>query len=308
MIYTITLNPALDRILTVESIEYHNPNRVDGDERYAGGKGIDVSKALTRLGVDNKAIGFAGGYTGRELEGCLFNLGVDCEFVRISAETRINVYIHEAAKNRQISFNLRGPFIQSFELMDMIDTIKRLKDANYVIISGSVPSGVNPIIYQKIVEIAKAKGATVVLDSDDEPFKAGLRAKPHIIKPNVHELERLMATQLNSIGSIVDAAVQVHERGLDIVLVSMGARGVLLVTEDERWIARPPRVTVTNTIGAGDSAVAGFVHALVLGESYKEAVQRAAATGTAATLIQDVSITPENVSKLLDQVSVRHVN
>jgi 6-phosphofructokinase 2 len=192
--------------------------------------------------------------------------------------------------------------------MEMIDTIKRLKDANYVIISGSVPLGVNPIIYQKIVEIAKAKGATVVLDSDDEPFKAGLRAKPHIVKPNVHELERLMATQLNSIGSIVDAAVQVHERGIDVVLVSMGARGVLLVTEDERWIARPPRVTVTNTIGAGDSAVAGFVHALVLGESYKEAVQRAAATGTAATLIQDVSITPENVSKLLDQVSVRHVN
>src|SRR5674536_25874 len=134
MIYTITLNPALDRILTVESIEYHNPNRVDGDERYAGGKGIDVSKALTRLGVDNKALGFAGGFTGLELEGCLFNLGVNCEFVRISAETRTNVYIHETARNRQISFNLRGPLIQSFELMEMIDVIKGLKDAEYIIL------------------------------------------------------------------------------------------------------------------------------------------------------------------------------
>jgi 6-phosphofructokinase 2 len=307
MIYTITLNPALDRILTVESIEYKNPNRVDGDERYAGGKGIDVSKALTRLGVDNKAIGFAGGFTGQELEGCLFNLGVNCEFVRISAETRTNVYIHETARNRQISFNLRGPLVQSFELMEMIDVIKGLKDANYVILSGSIPPGVNPIIYQKIVEIAKAEGATVILDSDDEPFKAGLRAKPHIIKPNVNELERLIARQLKDINAIVDAAVEVHERGIDVVLVSMGARGVLLVTHDERWIAHPPRVTVTSTIGAGDSAVAGFVHSLVLGESYKEGVKRAAATGTAATLINDVSITRENVNAILAQVKVRRV-
>jgi 1-phosphofructokinase len=305
MIYTITLNPALDRILTVESIEYHNPNRVDGDERYAGGKGIDVSKALTRLGVDNKAIGFAGGFTGLELEGCLFNLGVNCEFVRISAETRTNVYIHERARNRQISFNLRGPLIQSFELMEMIDVIKGLKDANYIILSGSIPAGVNPIIYEKIVEIAKAKGAKVVLDSDDEPFKAGLRAKPHIIKPNVHELERLMARQLKDIGAIVDAAVEVHERGIDVVLVSMGAKGMLVVTEDERWMAHPPRVTVVNTIGAGDSAVAGFVHGLVLGESCKDAVKRAAATGTAATLINDVSITRESVDAILAQVKVR---
>jgi len=305
MIYTITLNPALDRILTVESIEYHNPNRVDGDERYAGGKGIDVSKALTRLGVGNKALGFAGGFTGLELEGCLFNLGVNCEFVRISAETRTNVYIHETARNRQISFNLRGPLIQSFELMEMIDVIKGLKDAEYIILSGSIPAGVNPIIYEKIVEIAKAKGAKVVLDSDDEPFKAGLRAKPHIIKPNIHELERLMARQLKDIDAIVDAAVGVYERGVEVVLVSMGAKGVLLVTKDERWIAHPPRVTVVNTIGAGDSAVAGFVHGLVLGENYKEAVMRAAATGTAATLINDVSITQESVDAILAQVKVR---
>ncbi|HYA32418.1 MAG TPA: 1-phosphofructokinase [Candidatus Bathyarchaeia archaeon] len=307
MIYTITLNPALDRILTVDSIEYDNPNRVDGDERYAGGKGIDVSKALTRLGVENKAIGFAGGFTGQELEGCLFNLGVDCEFIRISAETRTNVFIHEIARNRQISFNLRGPFIQSFELIEMIDLIRGLKDANYVILSGSLPAGVNSIIYQKIVEIAKRKGATVVLDSDDEPFLAGLKAEPHIIKPNVHELERLIGRRLKDLRALVDAAVEVRGRGIDIVLVSMGARGMLLVSENERWIAHPPRVTVTNTIGAGDSAVAGFVQSLLLGETLKEAVTRATATGTAATLINDVSITQEDVDTIRRQVKVRRV-
>jgi len=280
---------------------------VDGDERYAGGKGIDVSKALTRLGVENKAIGFAGGFTGQELEGCLFNLGVDCEFIRISAETRTNVFIHEIARNRQISFNLRGPFIQSFELIEMIDLIRGLKDANYVILSGSLPAGVNSIIYQKIVEIAKRKGATVVLDSDDEPFLAGLKAEPHIIKPNVHELERLIGRRLKDLRALVDAAVEVRGRGIDIVLVSMGARGMLLVSENERWIAHPPRVTVTNTIGAGDSAVAGFVQSLLLGETLKEAVTRATATGTAATLINDVSITQEDVDTIRRQVKVRRV-
>ena len=280
---------------------------MDGDERYAGGKGIDVSKALTRLGVENKAIGFAGGFTGQELEGCLFNLGVDCEFIRISAETRTNVFIHEIARNRQISFNLRGPFIQSFELIEMIDLIRGLKDANYVILSGSLPAGVNSIIYQKIVEIAKRKGATVVLDSDDEPFLAGLKAEPHIIKPNVHELERLIGRRLKDLRALVDAAVEVRGRGIDIVLVSMGARGMLLVSENERWIAHPPRVTVTNTIGAGDSAVAGFVQSLLLGETLKEAVTRATATGTAATLINDVSITQEDVDTIRRQVKVRRV-
>jgi len=308
MIYTITLNPALDRILTVESIQYDNPNRVDGDERYAGGKGIDVSKALTRLGVENKALGFAGGFIGLELEGCLINLGVNCEFVRISAETRTNVFINETTKNRQISFNLKGPFVQSFELMEMINAIRGLKDANYVILSGSAPAGVNPIIYQKIIDIAKNKGATVVLDSDDEPFKAGLRAQPHIIKPNVHELERLVGRELNDLSLITQAAEAVREKGIDIVLVSMGPKGMLLVTEEGRWVAHPPKVTVMNTIGAGDSAVAGFVHGLVLGESYKDALKRSAATGTAATLIQDVSITIESVNSISDQVKVRKVS
>ncbi|MGZ4912763.1 MAG: 1-phosphofructokinase [Halobacteriota archaeon] len=307
MIYTITLNPALDRILTVESIEYDNPNRVNGDERYAGGKGIDVSKALTRLGVENKALGFAGGFTGLELEGCLLNLGVNCEFIRISAETRTNVFINEVARNRQISFNLRGPFVQSFELMQMIDKINGLKDAQYVILSGSVPAGVNPIIYRKIIEIAKTKGATVVLDSDNEPFRAGLRAKPRIIKPNVHELERLMERELNDLSAITSAAQAIHETGIEIVLVSMGPKGMLLVTEGERWVAVPPEVTVINTIGAGDSAVAGFVHGLTLGESYSNALKRSAATGTAATLIKDVSITNERVQALLDQVKLHEV-
>ncbi len=308
MIYTITLNPALDRILTVEAIEYDNPNRVDGDERYAGGKGIDVSKALTRLGVENKALGFAGGFTGLELEGCLLNLGVNCEFIRISAETRTNVFINETTSNRQISFNLRGPFIQSFELMRIIDQINGLKDAQYVILSGSAPGGVNPVIYQKIVEIAKSKGAIVVLDSDNEPFRAGLRAKPHIIKPNVHELERLVNRDLNDLHAISDAAQAIHETGINIVLVSMGPDGMLLVTKDERWVAVPPKDTVINTIGAGDSAVAGFVYGLALGESYKDALKRSAATGTAATLIKDVSITNEHVQKLLEQVTLRKVS
>ena len=307
MIYTITLNPALDRILTVETILYDNPNRVTKEETYAGGKGIDVSKVLTKLNVENKALGFAGGFIGLELEGCLLNLGVNCEFIRISGETRTNIIINDLGKKKQISFNSHGPMIKSFELMEMINAIKGLKDANYVTISGSTPLGVSPIIYRKIVEIAKDKGATVLLDADDEPLKSGIMGKPHIVKPNVHELERLVGRELKNLESITEAAVEVQKRGIEIVLVSMGPNGMVLVAKDERLWAYPPKVKVENTIGAGDSAVAGFLHGVILGENKKEALMRAVATGTAATLIRDVSITDDYIKKLLVQTKVNKI-
>jgi len=307
MIYTITLNPALDRILTVETILYDNPNRVTKEETYAGGKGIDVSKVLTKLSVENKALGFAGGFIGLELEGCLLNLGVNCEFIRISGETRTNIIINDLGQKKQISFNSQGPMIKSFELMEMINAIKGLKEANYVTISGSIPLGVSPIIYRKIVEIAKDKGATVLLDADDEPLKAGIMGKPHIVKPNVHELERLVGRELKNLESITEAAVDVQKGGIEIVLVSMGPKGMILVAKDERLWACPPKVKVENTIGAGDSAVAGFIHGVILGESKEEALMRAVATGTAATLIRDVSITDDYIKKLLVQTKVSKI-
>jgi 6-phosphofructokinase 2 len=284
MIYSITLNPALDRTLWVENIKPDDSNRIEKEERYAGGKGIDVSKVLTAFGVRNKALGFVGGFTGEELEGRLLNGGVACDFDRISGETRTNIIINDMNRGTQTVFSASGPEIEPYELMRIIHRIEKLEKDDVVIISGSLPPGVHPEIYRKMIEMANGKGAMVILDTDGDGLKVGIQGLPNVIKPNLHELGRLVGSEVNEMGQMLTAAWTIREQGVDIVLVSMGARGILLVAEKEQYLASPPKVKVKNTIGAGDSAVAGFIYGWAGGKSLKEALTYAVAAGTATTL------------------------
>lgn len=281
MIYTITLNTALDRTIIVNSICQDDCNRIEDERVYAGGKGVDVSKVLTSLGVPNKALGFVGGFAGEELEGLMINQGIACDFVRISGKTRTNIIINEINSGSQTLFNARGPEIKPYELMQMIRKVEELDKPEYVIISGSLPPGVNPEIYRKIIEIVKGKGARVVLDTDGEALKIGMLGRPDFIKPNIHELSRLVGVSFESRDDIVAAARQVREQGIETVLVSMGGDGMLLVNEDTQCHASPPKVEAINTIGAGDSAVAGFIYGLVSGKALPQALACAVAAGTA---------------------------
>jgi 6-phosphofructokinase 2 len=284
MVYTITLNPALDRTLRVEKIQPDESNRIEKEQRYAGGKGIDVSKVMKTLGVSNKALGFVGGFAGEELEGRLLNEGVSCDFIRISGETRTNIIANDMSTGMQTVFSASGPEIKPYELMQMIHKVEKLEKPDIVTISGSLPPGVHSEIYRKIIEIAKNKEAKVILDTDGDALKVGIQGLPDIIKPNVHELSRLVDMRLITVDEIIRAAQSVHKQGVRIVLVSMGAKGILLVSRKERYLASPPKVRVKNTIGAGDSAVAGFVYGLAMGKSLKKALIYAVAAGTATTL------------------------
>ena len=284
MIYTITLNPALDRTLYVKKIQYDDSSRIEKEQRYAGGKGIDVSRVLTTLGIDNNALGFVGGFAGEELEGRLLNEGISSDFISISGETRTNIIINDISTGNQTVFNARGPEITPHALMQLIHKVENLKQPDMVTISGSLPPGVNPQIYRKIIEIAKNRGATVVLDTDGDALKVGIDGHPNIIKPNIHELSRLKGMELKEMDDIIKAAKSVREQGVEIVLVSMGAKGILLAAEKEGYVASPPEVNVQNTIGAGDSAVAGFIYGLTQGKELKDALAFAVAAGTATTL------------------------
>ncbi|HDH52909.1 MAG TPA: 1-phosphofructokinase, partial [Nitrospirae bacterium] len=153
MIYTITLNPAMDRTIRVEKIRTDDSNRIAEEQRYAGGKGIDVSRVLTTLGPVNKALGFVGGFAGEELEGRLLNEGIACDFVRISGETRTNIIVNEASTGNQTVFNARGPEIRPYELMQMIHKVEKVEGPEIVVISGSLPPGVHPEIYRKMIGI-----------------------------------------------------------------------------------------------------------------------------------------------------------
>jgi len=308
VIYTITFNPALDRTIWVEKIRPDDKNRIEREERFAGGKGIDVSRVLTTLGVSNKALGFIGGYTGEELEGRLLNEGVDCDFVRISGETRTNVIVSDIAAGTQTVFGADGPDIGPNELMQMVHHVERLERPDMVIISGSLPPGVHPVIYRKVIEIARQKGAKVILDTDGDALREGILGLPYAIKPNTHELGRLVGAELSGLDEIIRAARGVHNKGVEVVLVSMGAKGVLLVGEKGQYVASPPEVEVKNTIGAGDSAIAGFVHGLAEGKSIKDALRYAVAAGTATTLMPGTALCrKEDFNKLIPLVKVRKV-
>jgi len=306
MIYTVTFNPALDRTLSVEKILPDQSNRVVQDKRYPGGKGIDVSRVLTTLGTASRAIGFFGGFTGEELEGLLLNEGVDCDLVKISGETRTNVIVNDLESGKQTPFNVRGPEIRPYELMQMVHKIEHLPLPEWVVISGSLPPGVHPHIYRKIIEMLKSRGAAVILDTDGDGLKIGIEGQPDIIKPNIHELSRLVGRDLKGREEVLQAARDVHEKGIRCVLVSLGAEGMLMVGANELVLASPPEVEVVNTIGAGDSAVAGFLQGLVDGRNHRESLALAVAAGTATTMRPGTALCRrEDVLKLVAEITLR---
>jgi len=306
MIYTITLNPALDRTIWLDELKQDDTNRILKEEKYAGGKGIDVSRVLFNFGVPNVALGFVGGFAGLEIEGLLINEGVNFDFIRISEETRTNIIIN--TNNNQIIISAKGPNIPPFELTKLIEKINNLDNPSYVVISGSLPEGLKPAVYAKIIDMAKSKSATVVLDTDGDVLKFNISQKPDIIKPNRHELSRVVGRDVKTIEDAVIAAKEINRMGVRIVLVSLGKDGIVYVSQNAIMHATPPTVKVVNTIGAGDSAVAGFIYAKHMGFSDEEALKYAVATGTATTLKPGTALaTLEDAVAIKEQVKLRYL-
>lgn len=308
MIYTVTLNPALDRTIWIQSIQNDDPNRIKKEEKYAGGKGIDVSRVLYHLGVSNRALGFLGGYAGMEIEGMLLQEGIYCDFIRITHETRTNIVLNIESENKQIIFSAKGAAIEPVELTNLFKKLENLYSAEYIVFSGSLPPGLSPVIYERAVEIANTLGAATILDTDGENLKGGLNGKPNIIKPNVHELSRLTGRKLSGIDEIKASALEIREKGVEIVLVSMGADGILLVSEHETLHAKPPEVNVENTIGAGDSSVAGFVFGMTKNLSLEDCLKYAVAAGTASTLQPGTALANKTeIESLFEKVKIHNV-
>ncbi|HPH48789.1 MAG TPA: hexose kinase, partial [Methanothrix sp.] len=222
MIYTITLNPALDRTLWIEKVRDDVSNRILEEKSFAGGKSVDVSKVLKNLGQESIALGFVGGFAGRELEGRLLNEGIQTDFIHVAGETRTNIIIHERETAKQLAFNARGPEIRPSELMEFVERLERLPCSDLVAIGGSLPIGVSPEIYRKIITLVKRCQSTVVLDVDGEALKKGISARPDVIKPNIHELSELVGRQLQELDDIRAAAREINRQGVRIVLISMG--------------------------------------------------------------------------------------
>lgn len=283
MIYTVTFNPALDYIMRVENLKFGETNRSNSEEILIGGKGINVSVILNRLGLRNTALGFIAGFTGEELERQAQEYGIKTDFVKLpKGNTRINVKLKS---NLETEINANGPDIDSDSLNKFFSKFEKLQNGDTLVLSGSVPKCLPNGIYEQILNKISDRKIRVCVDATGDLLINTLKYKPFVIKPNLAELEELVGKKLNSLEEIVDAAKKLKSLGAQNVLVSMGSKGaVLLDSNGNVHIENAKKITPVNTVGAGDSMLAGFVFGAQNGYEYALEFANAAGGATAASL------------------------
>lgn len=307
MIYTLTLNPALDRELTVSSLTFDTVLRASEARVDCGGKGFNVSRMLASLGVKSVAMGYAGGRTGETLHHELTRLGIDTDFIWVEGETRTNVSIVSASRDHYLKVNEAGPTISEAARATLLERVAaRTRAGDWWVLAGSLPPGVPPTIYADLIQVIRGAGAHAVLDSSGEPLRQGVAAGPLLIKPNDSEMSQLSGMAVTNPHEAMAAAATLT--GVHIVALSMGDQGALLMSGNRSWRATPPTIREGNPIGAGDSMVAGLVWMLERGVSLPEVLRWGVACG-AATASQPGTIvgTREQVEALASQVTIEEV-
>lgn len=303
MIYTLTLNPAVDRELTVPAIEYDEVLRATRAQVDFGGKGFNVSRLLMGLGVASTAVGFLGGKAGEILRDGLLALGIGADFVWVTGETRTNVSIVTPTGGHYIKVNEKGPVIEPAKQQELLNKIAGLAHPDdWWVLAGSLPPGVPDSFYAQIVAILTHGGAKVLLDTIGEPLRLGCQEKPHLVKPNREEARALTGLPMDTPVGVAQAAEAIRKLGAENVVVSMGKAGALLHTATETWLAHSPKIVEKNPIGAGDSMVGGLVWALTRGCSLKEALGWGIASGAATASLSGTQVgTLPLIQSLLEQ-------
>lgn len=308
-IMTVTLNPAVDKTYTTQSVIVGNVNRMRTAMKIAGGKGVNVTKILRQYDCEVAATGFLGGYSGRFIEEELEKRGVDCRFIHVEDETRSNMNI--LADDGYVTEILEpGPVIPDRErdtFFEQYNTL--LEECGLVILSGSVARGLDDDIYEKLIVRAADADVPVCLDSSGEGLRYGLRAKPQMIKPNWKELEYIMGHRIADRGEIIESAKFLRSRGISRVIVSMGNKGLLSVTGRGVLYARAAGIVPVNTVGCGDSVVASYAVSYAKGESEEKAIVRACAVSAAnATTLESASIPMETAEDLMNKIILEKVD
>lgn len=300
MIYTITFNPALDYVVSVNDFTMGLTNRTDSETLLPGGKGINVSMMLKNLGVDNTALGFVAGFTGEEIKRRLEKTGCRTEFLRLKdGFSRINVKLKNAEGTE---INGKGPEIDSESLNRLMSRLDALQEGDILILAGSIPESVPTSVYRDIMERLEGKGVTVVVDAVRELLVNVLARKPFLIKPNNHELGDIFGVELKTAEEVIPYARKLQEQGARNVLVSMAGEGAVLAAENGQIYKRPaPEGTLVNGVGAGDSMVAGFLTGWLETKDYGEAFKMGVAAGSASAF-SELLATREEVEKLLEQM------
>jgi 6-phosphofructokinase 2 len=309
LIATITLNPSLDQHITVDGLVVDGPNRWSRLHRYAGGKGIDVARAIHEMEGRTIAYGFIGGTIGRAVEILLDEEGVSFSFTPIQRETRTNFIITDSKNSQQTRIDAPGPHISKSEFERFRRKMLRIRPSpDLIVAGGSVPPGIPYDVYYTITLEAKAFGVRTILDADGQWLVEGVKAKPYLIKPNVRESEALLGRELPNEEAIIKAALDIVEMGVEIAVISRGKDGIIAATSEEILKVVPPPVKVKSAVGAGDCAIAGLALKLANEEPLAKACRLAVAMGTAAVLTPGTELAHRaDVVKLLPQVKVKRI-
>lgn len=300
MIYTVTFNPALDYVVKMDSLELGMVNRSTAEAVYYGGKGINVSIVLNNIGVENVALGFIAGFTGREIEDGVKAMGVTTDFITLAdGMSRINVKI-KAEKETEI--NGQGPDIKAEELLELFNKLEKLKGGDCLVLAGTIPASLPSDIYEQIMAKLMNKGIDIVVDATKELLLNVLKYHPFLIKPNNHELEEIFGVKLSTDEDIAEYAKKLQIMGARNVLISMAGDGAMLITEaGEVLRIGVPKGKVVNSVGAGDSMVAGFTASYLKDHDYMEALKRGTATGSATAFSEGLA-TADKVEELYRQL------
>ena len=297
MVYTVTFNPAIDYIVHTEEMKLGETNRSEHEEMYFGGKGINVSIVLRELGIASKALGFTAGFTGEAIEKGLIDMGIDTDFVRLdSGNSRINVKIKAA---EETELNGQGPHIDDKAISALYEKLDNLTDGDTLILAGSIPSSLPSDIYQRILERLSSRKIKAVVDATKDLLLNVLQYKPFLVKPNNHELGEMFGVTLKTDEEIEKYARKLKDMGAVNVLISMAGDGAILIDEyGKMHRCGVCKGTVKNSVGAGDSMVAGFTAGSLQGD-YEYALKLGTAAG-GATAFSDGLATKEKIAELLE--------
>jgi len=291
MIYTLTLNPAVDRELTVPAMEFDSVLRASESRVDFGGKGFNVSRLLKGMNESSTAVGFLGGNAGELLQKGLQSLGIGTDFVWVSEETRTNVSIVTQSHDHYIKVNEKGPLVDESKQRELLEKIDSLaKTSDWWVLAGSLPPGVDNDIYARVVQVLNRHGASAILDTSGESLRSGCAEKPYLVKPNAEEAHALTGLPMETPAQIAVGAAEIRRMGAQNVVVSMGKAGALLHTSEGTWLTHTPKIQEKNPIGAGDSMVGGLVWALTQGIALKEALGWGVASGAATASLPGTEV------------------
>ncbi|MGX7265550.1 1-phosphofructokinase [Enterococcus crotali] len=303
MIYTVTLNPSIDYIVHVEGLKLGDLNRMTNDFKLPGGKGINVSRILKRIHAESTALGFLGGFTGTFIADWLAKEQIQTNFTTVREDTRINIKLKSETETE---INGLGPAICNEEMQDLKQALSLISEGDIVVLSGSTPATLREGFYEELIQIIKDKNAEFIIDTTGKDLLNALPQKPLLIKPNNHELAELFNVEFQTMEDILPFGERLLEDGAKHVIISMAGDGALLFTEEGIYRSNVLKRPLKNSVGAGDSMIAGFVGTFAKNGDPIEAFKWGVACGSATAFSDDLA-SADLINELISEVDIEKI-